>query len=267
MRAARHARQGQQARHGLVGEGDAGHEQVVLLGYDVLARRVGRVDVGRAVALEHGEAPAALAGDALNVGEVAHHAHVAAGHLGRVLGEGVGAALVSVGLLALVVIGGAERVEQLAARVPGVERGHAQGGLLEVPRLGQPRQLAKAAPPQRGLARAPRPRPARAGHGDSHAALGLHVAPVRAQACASDEHLVRDAGDEAVVEAPGAVSGWCRARGGLAHECPPRSGACRADTFPRGAVGQIIAERERYADSGRREGSCPRLRLLAAENS
>ena len=168
-----HACQLKQARHGLVRERDARHEQVVLLGNHVLAGRVGRVEVVGAVALEHCEDAAASLGDALHMGEVAHHGDALAGHLLGIHGEGVRATLDALGQLAHVVEHRAVRLDELATRVPGVEGRHAQRRLGKVPRLGQGRHLAQGTAHKRRLVDGATA--ARARHGDTHAALGLDI--------------------------------------------------------------------------------------------
>ena len=112
----------------------------------------------------------------------------------------------AVGPLDGLVIHSTQRIQQLGARVPGVERCHAQRRLGEVPRfrkLGHFAQL-HAAHVQRVASR----RPARAREAHAHAAFRLQVAPMGSQAVVQHTDVIRDSVDQMVVEPPRRIAAF-----------------------------------------------------------
>ena len=98
------------------------------------------------------------------------------------------------------IVHGAQRVEQGLLRVVGVEGRHAERGLLEAPRLRQLRHGAQrqAAQVHRVLALGA----TLAGEADAHAAVRLHVGPVRAQTVVADDQVLGNVPYQVVVELP-----------------------------------------------------------------
>ena len=111
-----------------------------------------------------------------------------------------GAALAIGGPVGVRIIFAAQRVKQLAARVPRVQRRHAQRRLLEAPRFRQLGHVAQLHAAQVGLKRALSA--AACGERHAHAAVGFHVRPVQAQAIVAHFHVFRNSRDKLVVQVP-----------------------------------------------------------------